>query len=143
MFGPKLRITGLTRRFAEHIGLMNISVATAHDIEMDGKPIESPDKTLSSESDDTTKYATPMVDCHVTSSAPNLPDPSKFPLLYSLGVCTTKHMNRLVQEIAKFHGDTSISFTHRNNRTGTLIVLPSNQTPTLLSRKQNLHLMKW
>jgi hypothetical protein len=103
---------------------MNISVATAPDIKMDDEPIESPDKAPSSESDNTT----PVVDCHVTSSAPNLPDPSKFPLLYSLDVCITKHMNHLVQEIAKFHGDTSISFTRRNNRTGTLISLPSNQT---------------
>jgi hypothetical protein len=82
------------------MGLMNISVATAPYIKMDGVPIESPDKMLSSESDDTTKYATPMVDCHVTSSAPNLPNPSKIPLLYSLGVCTAKHMNHFVQEIA-------------------------------------------
>jgi hypothetical protein len=90
---------------------MNNSVATTHDIEMDGKPIESPDKTLSSESDDKTKYAMPMVDCLVTSSAPNLPDPSKFPLLYFLGVCTTKHMDHLVQKIAKFETHPFLSLT--------------------------------
>jgi hypothetical protein len=69
-----------------------------------------------------------IVGCPVTSSTPNLPDPSKFLLLYSIGVCTTKHMNQLVQEIIQFHGSKSLSFTNGNNKTGTLIVLPSNRT---------------
>lgn len=73
--------------------------------------------------------ANSIVGCPVTSSTPNLPDPSKFLLLYSSGVCTTKHMKQLVQEIIQFHGSKSLSFTNGNNKTGTLlIVLPSNRT---------------
>ncbi len=58
----------------------------------------------------------------------NLPDPTKFLLLHSLGVCTTRHSNWLIQEIVQCHGNSSICFTRGNNRTGTLIVLPSYRT---------------
>jgi hypothetical protein len=37
-------------------------------------------------------------------------------------------MDRLIQEIIKFHGSETITFTHGNNREGTIVVLPSFQT---------------
>jgi len=122
---PKLRINFLTRQFARYVGLMNISNVPAQDNDMETdeeSSVESPEETEAVLTSET--IATE--DCRLGS--PDLPDPAKFPLLHSLGVCTTTHMNRLIQEIVLFHGSTSITFTRGNNRNGTLIMFPSNRT---------------
>ena len=51
-------------------------------------------------------------------------DPKEFPLLHSLGL-TPMHLDRLVQEILKFHGNRTIHFTRGNNRKGNLVAIPS------------------
>ncbi len=56
----------------------------------------------------------------------DVPDPNKFPLLYSLG-CNSSNMDRLIQELILFHGNNQISFTRGNNRQGTLVILPSHR----------------
>jgi hypothetical protein len=88
---------------------MNISVDTSQGIDMDDEAVESAEKMLASENDFTitvdAKDATPMVE---KFPAQNLPDLTKFPLLHSLGVCTTRNMNRLIQELVQFHGNSSI-----------------------------------
>ncbi len=76
----------------------------------------------------TNKATKSVVDCHVASTTCNLPDPNKFPLLHSLGICTTTHMDRLLQEIEQLLGSKSICFTHGNDRIGTPVVVPSNRT---------------
>ncbi len=53
-----------------------------------------------------------------------LADPLEFPFLHSLGICTEKEMDRLVQEVLKFHGNDTIKFKRRNNREGKLLLLP-------------------
>ena len=52
-------------------------------------------------------------------------DANEFPLLNSLG-CTTMHLDRLVQEIIKFHGHRSIKFLRGNNRMSSLVLMPSH-----------------
>jgi hypothetical protein len=56
----------------------------------------------------------------------DVPDPNKFPLLHSLG-CNPSNMDCLIQELILFHGNNQISFTHGNNRQGTLVILPSHR----------------
>jgi hypothetical protein len=53
-----------------------------------------------------------------------LADPLEFPFLHSLGICTEKEMDRLVQEVLKFHGNDTIKFKRRNNREGKHLLLP-------------------
>jgi hypothetical protein len=58
-----------------------------------------------------------MADCCIEMHTQQyLPDPTKVTLLHSLGVCTTSHMDWLLQEIVQLHGGTSIYFIHVNNR---------------------------
>ncbi len=52
-------------------------------------------------------------------------DANEFPLLNSLGY-TTMHLDRLVQEIIKFHGHRSIKFLRGNNRMSSLVLMPSH-----------------
>jgi hypothetical protein len=42
-----------------------------------------------------------------------LTDPLEFPFLHSLGICTEKEMDRLVQEVLKFHSKDTIKFKQR------------------------------
>jgi hypothetical protein len=42
-----------------------------------------------------------------------LADPLEFPFLHSLGICTEKEMDRLVQEVLKFHSKDTIKFKQR------------------------------
>jgi hypothetical protein len=53
-----------------------------------------------------------------------LADPLEFPFLHSLGICTQKEMDCLVQEVLKFHGNDKIKFKRRNNCKGMLLLLP-------------------
>jgi hypothetical protein len=52
----------------------------------------------------------------------NAPDPKKFPLLQSLGYYSI-NMDQLMQEIILFHVNNQITFMHRNNQNGSLIIL--------------------
>jgi hypothetical protein len=129
---PKLRISGLTRAFAECVGRLDLAdsalfedneLGKHEDLEVeealeDGKDLE--------EYDGQKRKADCGIDAFYTQR--NLPDPTKFPLLHSLGVCTTSHMDRLLQEIVQLYGGKSISYTRGNNRKGTLVVVPSNRT---------------
>ena len=133
---PKLRISGLTRVFAECVGLLDLAVPVCSEDKSDSESsssLESIDEekkhsevknSLRDEEGDK-KMAGCCIDTFLQR---NLPDPTKFPLLHSLGVCTTSHMDRLVQEIVQLHGEKSITFTRGNNRKGTLIIVPSNRS---------------
>jgi hypothetical protein len=63
---------------------------------------------------------------YLTTANLNLPDPNKFPLLNSLSY-NPMNMDRLMQEILLFNGNKQITFTRRNNRKGSLIILPSHR----------------
>jgi hypothetical protein len=52
-------------------------------------------------------------------------DANEFPLLNSLG-CTPMHLDRLMQEILKFHGHSSIRFIRGNNHMDSLVLGPSH-----------------
>jgi hypothetical protein len=121
---PKLRISGITKAFSESVGCMDISVAAPIDVKSDSdNTLEIEEEVQKIEKDNSS-----AVDCHVSSMLWNLPDPNKFPLLHSLGVCTNTHMDHLLQEIVQLYGNQSICFTCGNNRKVTLVVVPSNQT---------------
>jgi len=143
IFPPKLRISGLTRTFAECVGHLNITLVLAllddgsdsdscslmddKESELEGEKIDSEGKEAEEKESEEKKL--PMADCGIDMfSHQNLPDPTKFPLLHSLGVCTTTHMDRLMQEIIQFYGGKSITFTRGNNQKGTLAVILSKQT---------------
>jgi hypothetical protein len=114
---PTLRVSALMKAFAVSVGHMSICIIAPHIVnESDSEDsIKSPSIELTKEGRSSTVEAIPTT---------YLLDPSKFPLLHSLGVCTTK-MDRLIQEIIKFHGSETITFTCRNNREGTIVILPS------------------
>jgi hypothetical protein len=57
----------------------------------------------------------------------NLPA-NEFPLLCSLGIHSEKHMDSLIQEIAKFHERKVIKYIQANNRIGFLLPMPSSRT---------------
>jgi hypothetical protein len=109
---------------AESVGCMDISVATTIDFESDSdSSLEMEEEVQKIE-----KGNSSAVDSHVSSMLQNLPDPNKFPLLQSLGVCTNTHMNHLLQEIVQLYGNQSICFTLGNNWKGKLVFVPSSQT---------------
>jgi hypothetical protein len=117
IFLPKLRISGLMRAFAEWVGHLNItSVSASFDSESVSDSCSLMDEESESEGKESESQINgsekPMADCGSDMFAQqNLPDPAKFPMLHSLGVCTTAHMDRLLQEIVQLHGGRSISFT--------------------------------
>jgi hypothetical protein len=126
---PKLRLSALTKAFAVSVGHMNITaphIGYESDSEesIESASIELTKEERSSNVNDEASNVEVTVEAIPTTL---LPDPSKFPLLHSLGVCTTK-MDRLIQEIIKFHGSETITFTRGNNREGTIVVLPSFRT---------------
>ncbi len=54
-----------------------------------------------------------------------LPDPSQFPLLYSIFSSQPhSNMDMLLHEVVKFHHHKTIRYTKGNNTDGTLIALP-------------------
>lgn len=125
---PKLRISVLTKAFAESVGHMNIRIAYHINIKSDDRneSVEAAKEEKNTEAND--EASKPSVETTLRAIPTTvLPDPSKFPLLHSLGVCTTK-MDRLIQEIIKFHGSETITFTRGNNREGTIVILPSFRT---------------
>lgn len=140
---PKLRISGLTRVFAECVGQLNIvtSVSASSDFNSESySSTEDESECEGKESDSEEKESEEKKGSNRTEeffpgsrsemlSKPNLTYPSaQFPMLHSLGVCSTTHMDKLLQEIVQLHGGKSISYTRGNNRRGTLAVLPSNRT---------------
>jgi hypothetical protein len=113
---PKLRISGITKAFAESVGRMDMSVAAPIDVESDSDNF----KEMGEEVQKSEKGNSSTIDCRVSSMPRNLPDPNKFTLHHSLGVCTNTHMYHLLQEIVKLYGNQS------NNWKGKLVVVPSN-----------------
>ncbi len=53
-----------------------------------------------------------------------LTDQQEFPLLHSLSLCTEKHMDRLVHEVLKFHGNKTVKVKQMNNHEGMLLLMP-------------------
>jgi hypothetical protein len=97
MFAPKLRISGLTKAFAECVGCFNITVAVHVDIESDTEPSvmeEEKESHLTDEekqscrTDEATKS---VVDFHVASTHPVLFKPYPYwqqlhPFLFELSL---------------------------------------------------------
>jgi hypothetical protein len=125
---PKLRISKLTNIFAQDVGKMNLRFDDLSDA---GSEIESDSSVSNDESmvELSVSVEKVVVSSLETVGAPmdvDVPDPNKFPLLYSLG-CNSSNMDRLIQELILFHGNNQISFTRGNNRQGTLVILPSHR----------------
>jgi len=118
---PKLRITKLTSIFAQCVGEMNII--------LNNRSLDSSDDDSSSDDESEVEPSDPekkQTDRVEGTTDVYLPDPEKFPLLHSIGY-NPMIMDRLLQEILLFHGNNRISFTRRNNRKGTLVILPSHR----------------
>jgi hypothetical protein len=120
-FPPEVQLLEIKDVFARVVGKMSIELTLANSFacKSDSDRSESSDNDDNHVIDDVSKS---------DDSISTVLDPNQFPLLHKLGMNTDVHMDRLIQEILKLHGNQEIRFTRGNNREGTLVVLPSHRT---------------
>jgi len=130
-FPPKLRINKSATILAQHVSQMQ-SIFQAEDYAYMAVDLEddvsSSDESSSMESScDTTnvKGNEPSLRDQKVFDGFDYPDPTKFLLLHSLNFNPTT-MDKLMQEILVYHGNRQNTFTHGNNRKGSLVLLPSH-----------------
>jgi hypothetical protein len=137
---PKLRISSLSMRFASAIGALNLGLFhEVTGVESSGESYEEEKSIESSTEEDEVSECSDMraartdvsfeasqKDAIQKKSVSNLSS-SEFPLLSSLGV-HSDFMDKVLQELVKYHGKKTIEFMGSNNRKGYLISFPSLRT---------------
>ncbi len=120
-------------RFAAELSELNLNFfAQAITDEESGTAAEILEDDCCSECSDEVTTKPELVDDTVEVGHESVPvsnlSSSEFPLLSSLGVHTDKHLDKLLQEVVKLYGRTSIHYLQANNRSGWLIPFPSLRT---------------
>ena len=134
---PKLRISSLSMCFASAIGALNLGLFhEVTGVESSGESYEEEKSIESSTEEDEVSECSDMraartdvsfeasqKDAIQKKSVSNLLS-SEIPLLSSLGV-HSDFMDKVLQELVKYHGKKTIEFMGSNNRKGYLISFPS------------------
>ena len=133
---PRLRISSLLKDVAAKVGEIASITQAAFETESDEGQESDSGVGSDSNNDSESESSVDLESEHRSGSDQgdselvgllvntNIPDASLFPLLHSLCIDSDSKMDCLIQEIIKFHGAKTVKFTSRNNRPGSLLIMP-------------------
>ncbi len=133
---PRLRISSLLKDVAAKVGEIASITQAAFETESDEGQESDSGVGSDSNNDSESESSVDLESEHRSGSDQgdselvgllvntNIPDVSLFPLLHSLCIDSDSKMDCLIQEIIKFHGAKTVKFTSRNNRPGSLLIMP-------------------